>query len=119
MAGVGRPVEVARVEDDEAAGGVEDVDGPGVGGVDVPDDRGEDGRGAGLVGEREHVPGMAAAARRAVGAAVADDLDDEGAGRQEPPPGEQEAGPGRLPGEQRAADVGVGPEERGGGRRPP
>ena len=69
------PVEVARVERDEPAGGVEHVGRRRAPGVDVADGVREDGRHAGGAGELEHAGGVADARRTALRAVVAHDLD--------------------------------------------
>ena len=110
--GVGDPVEVARVEDDEAAGGVEQVDGAHLVGVDVAHRGGEHGGDAGRVGEGEQARGVRPASGSALGAAVEDDLDGEPvAGQHGLPRGEQVAGAVAPAREGRAPDVGVGAEQ--------
>ena len=110
--GVGDPVEVALVEDDEAAGGVEDVGDGGILTKGVTHRTGEDHDQPGLVGEVEQGPGLAAAAGCAVGAAVEDDLDRQRVGRKHlQPTGQRRARPVGTAGEQGPADVAVRPEQ--------
>ena len=103
VAGVGDPVEVARVEHDEPAGGVEQVDGAHLLGVGVAHRGGEHGGQAGGVGQAEQAGRVRAAAGGALRAAVVDDLDGQPVARQQ-----------RLPG----ARGGRGPA-RGARRAPP
>ncbi len=112
VTGVGDPVQVPGVEDDEAAGRVEDVDDPDVAGVGVPDRGGEDRGDPGRVGEAEQGGGMGAGGGGALRAVVVDDLDREGVRWQEALP-DGEPGPGDVGAaqEQGPADVGVGSEE--------
>ena len=86
-------VEVARVENDEPAGGVEDVGDDGIGPVPVADGRREDGPQPGLVGQVEQGPGLPHAAGGAVGTVVEDHVERHRfGGQQAQPPGEQGAG---------------------------
>ena len=106
------PVEVARIEGDQAAGRVEDVDDGGILGIGVPDRCGDHRRHSELRGQREHSTGLPEAAGQVLGTTVADDLDDESAPRQQlAPPLESGPGEGLLPGEHRTADVRVRAEE--------
>ena len=110
--GVGDPVEVARVEHDEPAGGVEQVDGAHLLGVGVAHRGAEHGGQAGGVGQAEQVGRVRAAAGGALRPAVVDDLDGQPVAREQRLPGREEvAGPLAAPGEHRPADVGVGAEQ--------
>ena len=114
VAGVGDPVEVAGVEGDEPAGGVEHVDGAPLLRVGVADRGGEHGGHA-----RRRRPARAAgrrATRRpggALRAAVADDLDGEPrrAGSSARQAASRSRARSRAPGQHRPADVGVGAEQ--------
>jgi hypothetical protein len=106
------PVEVARVEGDQAAGRVEDIDDGGILGIGVPDRCGDHRRHSELRGQREHPTGLSEAAGQVLGTTVADDLDDEPVPRQQlAPPLESGPGEGLLPGEHCTADVRVRAEE--------
>ena len=117
--GRGGAVQVAGVEGDQAAGGVEHVDDQPLVRVDVADRVGEHDGHAGGVGHGEHPPGQPHAAGGVAPAAVVDDLDVQAARRQGLLPA-PEHGDGEVvaAGEHGPADLGLRPEQHGEGGRP-
>jgi hypothetical protein len=110
----GGAVEVAGVEPDQPAGGVEHVGRGGPIRRGVADGGGEHGGNARLAGEAQHPGGVAETARGALRAVVADHLDGQRAERQQVvPAGQHGAGQVGAPGQQRSAELGTGSEEHG------
>ena len=118
VTGSGDPVEVSLVERHEPAGGIEHVDDGGILGVGVAHGSRDDAGHPDLAGQREHPTGLAEAAGQVLGAAVADQLDDDGALRHPGHPAlEGGAGLGVLLREHRPPHVGVGAEQDDEGPR--
>ena len=117
--GVGDPVEVARVEDDEAAGGVEQVDGAHLVGVDVAHRGGEDGGDAGRVGEGEQPGSVRPASGGSFRTTVQHHLDGETVTGQHRLPGREQV-PGAVSATREGCppDVGVGAEQHEQPTRP-
>jgi len=119
MSGIGDPVEVAGVEHDQTAGGIEDIGDDGICGRDVANRCGEHGGQADLIGQTEQSGGMTTTPGSSVRPTVMDDLDRERVVGQQGPPGEEEVtSTVEAIGEECPSDVGVRPEQHPQPRRP-
>ena len=103
---------MSHIEGDQAAGGIEDIDGRRLGRVGMADLRREDDGDAEVAAEGKHPGGMPEARRGPLRTTVAHGLQGQGAGRQDRAPSLQRLVCRRAPlGQDRPAHVGVGSEQ--------